>query len=91
MTTPTDALPVVAWSLGNPQYCHSSNILAANEFAPDSEHADEWTALCTLSAAQDALAAQAEAHPGYAKKIEASSPSATHCAQSAMRSRLTAS
>ena len=39
----------VAWCLGIPQYAHSSNIIAANEFTPDAEHRDEWAALYQLS------------------------------------------
>ena len=35
----------VAWCLGNPKFAHSSNIIAAHEFTPDAEHADEWVAL----------------------------------------------
>lgn len=39
----------VAHSLGLAKYAHSSNIIAANEFTPDTEHADEWEALYTAS------------------------------------------
>lgn len=49
---PAAAAPVVlpepvAYSLGLAKYAHSSNIIAANEFTPDAEHADEWENLYT--------------------------------------------
>jgi hypothetical protein len=39
----------VAHSLGLAKYAHSSNIIAAHEFTPDTEHADEWEALHTAT------------------------------------------
>lgn len=47
LNAPAAAGPVVlpepvAFSLGLAKYAHSSNIIAANEFTPDAEHADEW-------------------------------------------------
>jgi hypothetical protein len=42
---PAVAEQVAAWALGDPRYCHSSNILAAHEFTPDPERVDEWTPL----------------------------------------------
>jgi hypothetical protein len=43
----------VAYSLGLAKYAHSSNIIAANEFTPDAEHADEWESLVTMDQARD--------------------------------------
>lgn len=42
----------VAYSLGLAKHAHSSNIIAANEFTPDAEHADEWESLVTLDQAK---------------------------------------
>ena len=60
----------VAYSLGLAKYAHSSNIIAANEFTPDAEHADEWENLYTeqqlraLLATATGLPAQTvEPHP----------------------------
>ncbi|GAO73244.1 hypothetical protein P245_27965 [Comamonas thiooxydans] len=56
----------VAYSLGLAKYAHSSNIIAANEFTPDAEHADEWENLYTeeqlraLLATATGLPAQAD-------------------------------
>lgn len=50
-----DAAPPepVAYSLGLAKHAHSSNIIAANEFTPDAEHADEWESLITHDQARD--------------------------------------
>lgn len=49
----------VAYSLGLAKYAHSSNIIAANEFTPDAEHADEWENLYTEQQVRAMVAAQA--------------------------------
>lgn len=41
-TAPVVLPEPVAYSLGLAKYAHSSNIIAANEFTPDAEHAGEW-------------------------------------------------
>lgn len=47
----------VAYSHGLAKYAHSSNIIAANEFTPDTEHADEWENLYTEQQVRAMLAA----------------------------------
>ncbi|BDB69283.1 hypothetical protein Cthiooxydans_16950 [Comamonas thiooxydans] len=54
--TPVVLPEPVAYSLGLAKYAHSSNIIAANEFTPDSEHSDEWENLYTEQQLRDVLA-----------------------------------
>lgn len=55
-TAPVVLPEPVAYSLGLAKYAHSSNIIAANEFTPDAEHADEWENLYTETQVRALLA-----------------------------------